>query len=99
LVTDATLQLSAVDGVPRDAIVAVHNPEPAFTERLAGQVMLGFWLSDTVTLKVHWAVAPSASVATKVLVVTPRGKELPLAKPVVRTVLTPGQLSVSEGVT
>jgi hypothetical protein len=71
LATDATLQLSAVDGVPRDAIVAVHNPEPAFTERLAGQVMLGFWLSMTVTVWLQVAVLPVPSVTVQTTVLTP----------------------------
>jgi hypothetical protein len=47
------------------------------------QLMLGASLSATVTVKLQVSELPAASVATKVLVVTPTGKALPLAKPAI----------------
>src|SRR5437763_12768466 len=51
----------------------------------------------TVTVKLHVAVLPAASLTTNVLVVTPSGNNEPLARPAVCTVLEPGQLSVPTG--
>jgi hypothetical protein len=51
-----------------------------------------------VTVKEHVAEFPLASVTRKVFVVTPTGKEDPLASPLIRTVLAPGQLSLPTGV-
>ena len=48
---------------------------------LAGQVIVGAWLSTTVTVKEQVAVLPATSVAVKVLVVEPTGKLDPLGKP------------------
>ena len=44
---------------------------------LAGQVIVGFCASTTVTVNVHEAVLPAASVAVAVTVVVPTGKKLP----------------------
>jgi hypothetical protein len=63
----------------------------------AGQVIVGGWLSTTVTVKLQLAVWLLAAVTVKVLVVVPTGKLLPLAKPAVRAVLAPEQLSVPTG--
>ena len=50
LVTLATLQLSAVIGLPRATPVAVHNPASTLTVISAGQVIVGSILSTTVTI-------------------------------------------------
>src|SRR5436305_4696583 len=63
----------------------------------AGQTITGAWLSRTVTVKLHAAVLPAASLTTNVLVVTPSGNNEPLARPAVCAVLEPGQLSVPTG--
>jgi hypothetical protein len=46
-----------------------------------GQVIVGFSVSFTVTVKEQVAVLPLASVTSNVFVVVPTGKELPLGKP------------------
>jgi hypothetical protein len=61
-----------------------------------GQVIAGAWASVTVTVNEQVEVRPPA-VTEKVFVVTPRGKADPLARPAVRTVLAPEQLSVPTG--
>ena len=73
LVTDATEQLSAVVGVPRATPVA---SQVAFAKAFTGaaQEIVGFWLSDTVTVCVHVAVLADPSVTVQVTVVTPSGK-------------------------
>lgn len=58
---------------------------------LAGQVIAGNCVSLTVTVKLHVAVLPDASVAVAVTVVVPFGKFVPDGGLV--TTLTPGQLS------
>jgi hypothetical protein len=70
-----------------------HRPGAAFTVRFAGQVICGGWLSFTLTVKLHVALLPLASVAVLVTVIVPTGKLLPLAGTL--TTLTPGQLSVA----
>ena len=71
MVTLATLQLSAVVGVPSEVTVALHEPALAFTEMFAGAVIVGFWLSVTVTVCVAVAVLPLPSVTVHVTVVVP----------------------------
>ena len=51
------------------------------TERFAGQVIVGAWVSFTVTVKAQVALLFAASVTLKVLVVTPTGNEAPEAEP------------------
>ena len=51
----------------------------------------------TVTVKLQLAVSPAPSVTVYVTVVVPIGKTEPLAKPAVRAVVGPGQLSVPTG--
>src|SRR6476619_5566709 len=51
----------------------------------------------TATTKLHCAIFPAASIALNVLVVFPTGNKLPLARPVICVVTTPGQLSVPVG--
>ena len=60
---------------------------------LAGQVIVGFCASTTVTVNVQLAVWPAASVAVAVTVVVPTGKKLPDAG--LYPILTPGQLSLA----
>ena len=62
----------------------------------AGQTMLGGWLSLTVTVKVHVAILPEASVALQVTVVVPFAKAEPEAG-VQATTGVPGQSSVAVG--
>ena len=49
LVTEATAQLSAVTGTPNTTPLAVHSPASVFTATFAGQVIVGFSISVTVT--------------------------------------------------
>jgi hypothetical protein len=62
LVVDATLQLSAVVGLPSDGIVALQEAMSALTLMAAGHVIVGFWVSVTVMVWVHVAVFALASV-------------------------------------
>ena len=55
-------------------------------------------MSVTVTVNEQVAVLPATSVTLKVLVVTPTGKEAPLARPAVWAVVCPAQLSAPTGV-
>jgi hypothetical protein len=64
-------QLSVAVGVPKFTPVAVHTPASATTLTLAGQVIVGFSVSVTVTLWVQLWVLPAASVAVQVTVVVP----------------------------
>jgi hypothetical protein len=73
LVVEATLQLSAVVGVPSDGIVALQDPASALIFTEGGHVILGFWVSVTVMICVQVAVFPLASVTVKVTVVEPVG--------------------------
>lgn len=69
-----TEQLSPVVAVPRATPLAVQRPASALTVTLAGAVMLGAWLSVTVTVCEAVAVLPEASVAVQITVVVPSGK-------------------------
>jgi hypothetical protein len=77
----APTQLSVPAGVEYVTKV-LQRPGEVCTLILLGQEIAGAILSVTVTVNEQEAVAPTASVTTKVLVVTPLGKEAPLAKPV-----------------
>ena len=70
-----TEQLSAIVGLPRDTADAVHSPKSAFTLTAAGAVIVGFWLSTTVTVCTAVAVFPNPSVTVHVTVVVPTGKK------------------------
>ena len=61
------------------------------------QMAVGGVTSLTVTLKLHVAVLPLASVLRKAMVVVPTGKVAPLGRPEVITLPTPEQLSVPTG--
>lgn len=84
--------------------MAVHTPAAVLAPMLDGQgveprlpSIRGDSASDTVTLKEHVLVRPAASVAVNVWLVLPTGKALPLARPAVCNVDTPGQLSAPMG--
>jgi len=62
---------------------------------LARQVITGFSVSSTFTVKLHWAVFALASVAVQVTVWLPTVKVLPLAG--THTILLTVQLSVAVG--
>lgn len=68
-----TEQLSAVVGVPSEATIALHEPGSAFILTEGGQVILGTWVSATVTIWVQVAVKPLASVTVQVTVDEPVG--------------------------
>src|SRR5687767_4571711 len=55
---EATAQLSPVVGLEK-ATTAWHCPAAAFVVIGAGHVMEGFWLSITVTVKLHVANRPA----------------------------------------
>ena len=73
----AVPQLS--EAVAAKVTTALQTPAPAFTEILAGQVMLGAWLSFTVTVNEQVAVFPWPSLAVAVTVVVPKLKIEPEA--------------------
>ena len=100
LVTDFTLQLSLVTGVPnviKSVVVQIFFC--AYTVISAGAMMVGFSLSFTVTEKLHGSeIFLTASFAVNVLVVVPTGKTFPLAIPKVCVMVMSGeavQLSVA----
>src|SRR5687767_3124521 len=70
-----TAQLSAVTGLGT-AMVAVHTPGLVLATILAGQVIVGFCTSTTVTVNVQVAT-PQILVAVAVTVVVPTGKNVP----------------------
>jgi hypothetical protein len=72
LLTLATPQLSEVEGVPRLTPVAV---QPVFVVAftVAGQVIVGFILSVTVTVWLHWLILPIPSATVQVTVELPTG--------------------------
>ena len=52
----------------------VHTPAAAFCEMFAGQLIVGGWISEMVTVKLRDVVFPEASVAVYVMVVIPELK-------------------------
>ncbi len=72
---------------------APQTPGSLLTVIFAGQAMVGFSLSVTMTSKEQLAVLPDASVTIKVLVVVPMGKVAPEASPADWVTVCPGQLS------
>src|SRR5512138_1862824 len=75
-----TAQLSAPAGSVK-LTTAEHLPGSFACRMSVGQVMVGAWVSLTVTLKLQVAVLPEASVTLKLLTVVPTGKRDPLARP------------------
>src|SRR5438445_695086 len=61
----------------------------------AGQVIIGGSVSLTVTVNVHLAVLPAASVAVQITGVAPFANNLPLGG--LHATVAPGQLSVTVG--
>ena len=61
--------------------MAVHKPGAVLTTMFDGQLIVGSWLSTTVTVKLQVLVFPLVSVTTNVFVVMPVGKADPLARP------------------
>lgn len=74
-------------------LTAVPAPEACVTVISAGQAIVGFSVSLTVTVKEQLAVLPDASVAVLVTVVVPFGKVEPEGG--LLTTVTPGQLSLA----
>jgi hypothetical protein len=95
LTTVATPQLSEVSGVPKLTPVAEHWPGSVLTVTPAGAVMVGDSVSFTVTVKLHVAVLPAASVAMQLTVLAPFGKVEPVGGS--HATVTPGALSVAVG--
>ena len=77
--------------------IAPQIPKSVFTLIRLGQVMTGFSLYVTVTVKLHVAVLFAASITTKVLIVVPTGNIEPLGKPRVWVIVAPEQVFVNEG--
>src|ERR1041384_2890917 len=63
---------------------------------LVGQVMIGGWVSFTVTVKLHVAVFVEVSVAVQLTVLVPFANVEPLAG--AQLAVTPGQLSLTVAV-
>jgi len=97
LATFVTPELSLA--VTLKVTLLVQAPGAAFTVRLAGQVMVGAWVSPTVTVKVQVLLLPLLSRAVLVTVVTPKGKAKPLAGLLVRFVSVQLSLAVTVKVT
>ena len=76
---------------------ALHCPPSLLRMRLAGQVMTGAWASFTVTVKEQVAVKAAPSLTLRVTLVVPTGKMAPLARPLAKVTVAPGQLSVTVG--
>ena len=78
---------------------AWHWPGSVLRVWLAGQVMVGRWVSFTVTVKVHRLVRPAPSVTSHTTEVAPFGKGEPLGRlGGTGAALAPGQLSEYVGV-
>src|SRR5260221_1726506 len=92
LVTLTPGQLSLA--VTTKVTLLAQLPGAVVTLRFAGQLITGFSVSFTVTVKLHVLELPETSVAVLITVVVPFGKLEPLAGTLVT--LTPGQLSRSE---
>src|SRR5436309_330150 len=93
LVTLATPQLSLVlAGTPSATPLALHRPASVLTVTAAGQLMLGVWLSLTVTEKVQLELLPAASVAVHTTLLVPTWKVDPQGG--THRMLPPAQLSV-----
>ena len=58
------IQLSLNVGVPKSTLVASHKPESAVCVTAVGHVIVGFSLSDTITLNPQLAVKPALSPMT-----------------------------------
>src|SRR5207249_8722183 len=72
-----------------------HRPGAVLTVIGPGQLIVGGWLSTTVTLKVQFELLPLASVAVHTTLVVPFAKLEPDAG--THRIEPPGQLSVKVG--
>src|ERR1043166_5544409 len=79
--------------VARKLTLLAHWPGAVLTVIGPGQLIVGGWLSTTVTLKVQFEVLPLASVAVHTTVVVPIAKLVPDAG--THRIEPPGQLSVN----
>src|SRR5882672_10338519 len=93
LVTVTVPQLSLAVGLPRTTPVAKQVPAFALTVTSAGQVIVGGWLSRTITRCWHVAVFPLLSVAVQVTTLVPAAN---CAGALLVTVTVP-QLSLAVG--
>src|SRR5438876_6946217 len=90
LTTVPTPQLSPAIGVPRLTLVALQKPGSALTVTAAGQLMLGAWLSTTITVWVQLLELPLTSVTVQSTALVPTGYG---SRTALSSVLTP-QLSL-----
>src|SRR5439155_21091661 len=87
LITVLTAQLSLVlSGTPNATSLALHSPGSVLTVTLAGQLIVGGWLSTTITFCVQLPVLPEPSVTVHTTVFVPTGYEDAV---VLTTVATP----------
>ena len=93
-----TLQLS-VPLTRKITLLRLHRPGSAANTRLLEQVIAGFWLSVTVTVKMQLLVLPLASVTVFVTVVVPTGNVLPLARLLTRLVTLQLSIALTKKVT
>src|SRR5437879_13024969 len=78
--TLTTLKIGRASGRDTTKVTLLEQvPDNTFTTRLVEQVITGDCTSFTVTVKLHVALLPLASVAVLVTVVVPTAKLLPLA--------------------
>ncbi len=90
------VQLSLKETGAQEPSVPEHVPFAGMIW-LGGQMINGAWVSFTVTVKAQVALLLAPSVTLKVFVVTPTGNVAPEARPVIRVVVWPEQLSVPTG--
>ncbi|GAL69212.1 hypothetical protein JCM19301_2967 [Jejuia pallidilutea] len=102
LVTEATEQLSSVIGVPKFTVETSQAAASILTLMLAGQVIVGFSSSVTVTVCVQVVVFPEPSVINQVTVVSPKPNSKVIGSMVVpftcASVVATEQLSLDTGV-
>ena len=91
------VQLSATVGSTQVTTALHESVSLSWVISVGQSDITGISLSVMVTVKLQLVVLLEASVTSKVLIVSPTGKALPLINPAVWTVLTPGQLSVPTG--
>ena len=89
-VTPGQLSCAAGNGKLTTAVIL---PGSAGLVMSGSWVMVGFWVSFTVTLKLMLATLPEASLAEQFTVVMPTGKTEPEAG--VQLKVAPGQLSLA----
>src|ERR1043166_6662014 len=73
LVTLATAQLSAVTGLPRLRLLIVQEPAGALVRMLAGQAIVGSWVSRTITVCAQLLLLPWTSTTVQVTRLVPTG--------------------------